>query len=454
MKFLRQTLVFILPLVLVAFSTTISHAQTADAATAISSPFGQIRVNETRVAEIDTSHLRVSVDATITPTRKVTLQDLRLVSLRLNGLPVYAEPVSQPIELEKDKEIALPPMYVTVQFRDLTSVAPIREMIEKQTVHVQGQVIAAVKMSFLEKLALHTQHPQVSVTVAQDVPVDFGVSPLERQVALGALSVIEFGLQHTASTRKSLPGFESPWLRDLESQAKTNLLEVESSYTLKEHDTSYPVTQDQLGFRLSSGQVIATAEARSPWEYDVEFQDRIKSGDTKLVKNSAEIVLFSPASKSAAGIADTLSLTRKDFTLSERGNADKDSLILQKDGKDGLTKVSVRRRASPDALSVIALQAVPPAGGFTPAPAAITQQDSWEKVAVFRLISNSATGKDSIEVVQISGRRDGKGIHFDQPVDSSFYGSPILAPEGVIGIVQDERAGAFLPSDLASAETH
>jgi hypothetical protein len=33
-------------------------------------------------------------------------------------------------------------------------------------------------------------------------------------------------------------------------------------------------------------------------------------------------------------------------------------------------------------------------------------------------------------------------------VDDSVFGSPILAPEGVIGIVQDERTGTFLPPDL------
>src|SRR5579862_9319540 len=196
MKFLRRSLVFILSLVLLTFSTTTSYAQSADAAASIDSAFGRIRVRETNIAEVDSTHLGVGVDASITPNRKVTLLNLRLVSLRLNGLPVYAEPLLQPIDLDKGKEAALPAMYVTVQFRDLNTVQPIREMIEKQTVHVQGQAIAAVKMSFLERLALHTEHPQVALTISQDVPVDFG-SPLERQVALGALTVIEFGLEHT-----------------------------------------------------------------------------------------------------------------------------------------------------------------------------------------------------------------------------------------------------------------
>jgi hypothetical protein len=33
-----------------------------------------------------------------------------------------------------------------------------------------------------------------------------------------------------------------------------------------------------------------------------------------------------------------------------------------------------------------------------------------------------------------------------EPIDSAVFGSPIAAPDGVIGLVQDEQAGAFLPA--------
>jgi hypothetical protein len=355
----------------------------------------------------------------------------------------------------QSKETALPPLYVTVQFRDLTTTAPLREMIEKQMVHVQGQVVAGVKVSFLEKLVMHSEHPRVSLPFTQDVPVDFGVSPLERQAALTVLTVLEFGLKSGVSVRDGLPGMQSAWVVQLEKQAKTNILEVESSYSLKEKDSSYPVTLDQLGFRMASGQAVTTAEARAPWAYDTDFLSRIKSGETKLVKNGGEILLFPTANRSAAGIADTYSLTHKDFTLSERGSADKDALLIPASG-DGteqkdLTKVKVRRRAVPDALTVISFPGKKQEGGFSAAPSVIARQDSWEKVAVYRLIQDSSTGKDTVEVIQLPARRDGKSIHLERPVDSSFFGSPILVPEGVLGIVQDEETGAFLPEDLVAA---
>jgi hypothetical protein len=420
-----------------------------------------MKVKGASISEIDPNHIRVGVDLSVTPSRTVTLESLRLTSLRLNGLPVFAEPLSQPIALVQGKEIALPPLYVTIQFRDLTTVAPLREMIEKQMVHVQGQVVAGVKMGFFEKLALHTEHPRVQLPVSQDVSVSIAASPLERQAALTVLTLLEFGMKSGVMARDRFPSLETPWVHELEIQAKTNVVEVESSFSLKHKDTGYPVSVDQLGFRLATGQVITTAEVHAPWEYDTEFLGRIKSGEAKLVKNSQEILLFSPASRSAAGIAGPYSLTHKDFTLSERGSSDKEALIIPTGPatgpapgeKEELAKIKIRRRGVPDALSVITFPGKQSTDGFTPAPTAIAQQDAWENVAVYRLVSDPSTNKDSVEVVQFSARREGKSIHFDRSVDSSFFGSPVMVPEGVLGIVQDEETGAFLPADVSSTVT-
>ena len=421
------------------------------------SSLGQVTVKNTSIVEFDTSHVRIAVDLTASPPRNVTVEGLRLTSLRLNGLPVYAQALTQPIELVKGKESALPPIYVTARVRDLTTVAPLRAMIEKQSVHVDGQVIAGIKMSFLEKLALHTEHPRISLPISQDVAVSVGSSPIERHAALGVITLIEVGLQSKAVAH----AFESPWVRDLKAQANANLLQVETSYKLRQHDTDFPVITDQLGFRLSSGQIITTAEAREPWAYDTEFLGKIKSGEVKLDKKSLEVQLRSTNKQDTSA---ALQLGHGDFTLDVRGSSDKDDLIVRKSSKgpqddpskkdehkkDEYAKVTVQRRASPNTLAVIALQAPPPPGGFHAAPMSVTVQSSWDKVALYRLILD-AQNQPSIEVIEVSARRDGQGIHLDEPVDPSFYGSPIMVPEGVLGIVQDEQAGAFLPADIAMA---
>jgi len=136
-----------------------------------------------------------------------------------------------------------------------------------------------------------------------------------------------------------------------------------------------------------------------------------------------------------------------------RGTPGEDTLIAA-DGKHG--KMKVLERASPTALAVLTLHA-PPASpgqpaeqpaGLTPAPAAVAAQDNWEHVAVFRLREDAAARQPSVEVLQLAARREGQGIRLSVPVDAAVFGSPIVTPDGVIGLVQDEQTGSFLPADL------
>lgn len=429
------------------FSHSGVHAgQTASTMTSPAGGLGVVKVQGTRIAEIDSTHLRLAIDLVITPSQTATLEDLRLTALHLNGLPAFAEPISQQINLVNGKDAALPPVYITVQFRDVTTVAPLREMIEKQSVHVQGQISAAIKMNFLDRLALRIEHPRVALTLNEEVPVAFGTSPLQRQAALGILSVVEFGLHGSAVARKEIPGLESQWLRDLRAQGPSNLVRVETTYSLKEHKSTYPVSFDQLGFRISSGRVVVTAEAVAPWEFDPELLSRLKTGGVKLIKKSTDFQLHSIGRQ-----GEPLLLSQADFTLEQRGRADQHGLIVQHQDQDDYSRINVRRRATPDAMGVVDLKIPPTGGGFAIAPAAILQLQTWEKVALYRILQDPSSGQRSIDVIQLSARRDGQAIHLDHPVDPSFFGSPILVPEGVLGIVQDEDAGAFLPADLGTA---
>ena len=156
---------------------------------------GDLQVKEVNVAEIDTAHVKLAVDMNLTTTQTATLENLRLCSLHLNGLPVFAAPLNQEIVLKKGVATALPPVYVTILFRDLRSTDPLRRMIEKQSVRVDGELVADVHLSLLEKLALHTEHPGVEIALGQDVPADVGGSALQRNLALSILSVIDTGLQ-------------------------------------------------------------------------------------------------------------------------------------------------------------------------------------------------------------------------------------------------------------------
>ena len=401
---------------------------------------GNLQVKDIGVAEIDSSHVKVAVNLMLVPEQTATLKDIQLCSLRLNGLPVFAAPMNQEVLLRKGVPTALPPVYVTALFRDLNTVQPLRLMIEKQSVHVQGELVAGVQLGFVEKLALHTQHPKVEFTISQDVTVDVGVTPFQRNLALSVLAVIDAGMGAKDAADKIIPGALPAWILDLDTRAVPNLFLVESTYALTQAKTVYPVTSSALGFCVVSGKVVTSAEVLEPWRYDAEFLGAVKSGAAKLAKKSLEIQLR-PVSKGGT----SLQLSAGDFTVEARGTPEQEQVTAIASGHG---QVQVLRRASPSSLAVLTLRAPSSPPGLAVAPAAVAAQEKWEQVAVFRLRVDPVTGDRRVDTLQLGARREGNGIRLAQPVDAAVFGSPIMTPDGAIGLVQDEQSGAFLPKDL------
>ncbi|MGD0682531.1 MAG: hypothetical protein ABR990_10805 [Terracidiphilus sp.] len=405
---------------------------------------GDFQVKEINVAEIDTTHVKLVVDLSLFATQSATLENLRLFSFHLNGQSVFASPLNQEMVINKGTTVALPPVYITMLFRDLHTTEPLRRMIENQSVRIEGELVADVRLTLMEKLALHTQHPSVEIALNQEVPVTLGGTPLERNVALSILKVIDNGFKVKTVADKYIPGMQPQWIRDLQANARANLFAVESTYTLTKAGARYPVTSVHLGFRIAPAQVVTVAEAQAPWKYDAEFLGAVQSGAAKLEKHSLEILLRPVAQ------GDPLRLSARDFTVNMRG-ASEEGTLIPANGKRG--KMKVLHRVSPTSLAVLTLHEPPTPPALAAASAWVAAQESWEQVAVFRVREDTATRKPSVEVIQLRARREGLGIRLSEPVDAAVFGSPIVTPEGVIGLVQDEQTGAFLPADLLAPAT-
>ena len=233
----------------VAQTAESAHTVTQTQAVTQASMVEALNVKEVGLAEIDASHIKLSVDLILTAAQSVTMESLRIGSLHINGLPVYAAPLNQEIVLKKGVPTALPPLYVSVLFRDLHTVEPLKRMLQNQSVKIEGNVVAGVQLNMVEKLALHTQHPSVEVSLSQDVPAALGISTFERSVALSILGVIDTGLQATSAANQLLPN-RPAWIHDLDAIAPANLFAVESSYALTQKAEEHPSAL--AGARLSS----------------------------------------------------------------------------------------------------------------------------------------------------------------------------------------------------------
>jgi hypothetical protein len=402
--------------------------------------FGPIQVKSANIGTIDTSHLEIVVSLALTPGQSGTLKNLQLCSLRMNGLPVFANPVEQEIVLKKGEPTQLPPLTVSVYYHDLYTTHPLAEMIDKQSVRVEGELVSDLQVGFLGKLALHSQHPRIVIPLNQEVPVAIGGSALERRLALGALQAMDSQMSGDSVAGKMIDKLRPAWIQDLEKQAPGTLVVVQSTYSIEKDKNRYEINSEALGFRLASGNIITSTEMLNPWKYDAEFLAALNGGQAKLVKNSQEVRVTSLA----AG-ATPLLLTGNDFSMQARGTAAEEKLTAIGKSRE---QIHLQRRASPSSLAVLTLRTASPTAGIANAPDAVLAQSTWEKVLVFRLRNPSKTGDRTIEPVELAAKREENSIRLNEPVDASVFGSPIIAPEGVIGIVQDEWTGTLLPVDL------
>jgi len=74
---------------------------------------------------------------------------------------------------------------------------------------------------------------------------------------------------------------------------------------------------------------------------------------------------------------------------------------------------------------------------------ATTSASEWDDAALFRPRAGS---RASFEVIYPRARRIGNRIDLLDPTDSTAFGSPLVVPEGVIGIVQSESTAALISS--------
>jgi hypothetical protein len=426
-----------------------ARSQAPPPATSISG-LGSIAVTSTRIADLTADGVTIAVDLSLTPARTVAVESIRLSALSVNTLPIHADPIDRIIELTKDKPTALPELKVKVLFRDLTTVAPLRQMVDTQVVHIQGQANAALHATFLEKLALGAAHPVVAVPFSQDVPILLPDSPYARQAADTILTFVQAGLDAGMSGKATL--LDPDWIKTLRLQAPYALFKVETRYTIEQSRKPYPIAVDLLAFQLAAGPILTTPEAQTPWEYEPDFLARIQTGEARLEPQATDVELF-PVTRtgSAPTPGNTLRLTRNDFTLHERGTPTRTKTLVD---EKSLTSVQVRNRVDPANLLVIAPQSPAAAGwptqGLPLAAATPASQTTWPKLAVFRLLPKTPASAASIELIQLSAHLDGSLLRFDQPLDPAAFGSPVVAPEGVVAIVQDETTAALLPANLTT----
>ena len=393
-------------------------------------------IDSVDLAGVGTDHVRFEVHARATATRGVTVARIKFEEMRLGDIPFYLSPIDQKLQLKSGQAAALPSLGMTIYFRDLDSLAPLLEVVRSGEIRIRGLARADLDLNLIEKIALrkwsgHADIP-IDTTVAVSLPGGFA----GRAAATFALTAAQATLGVAGSVLNGLRTSQQKWNGELKTDFTESLVAAESNYRLLTNEgQTIDVTTRGLGFRISEDRVLLTGEVAEPWKFDVDTAALLQSHKATIVEESRNVLIWPLGGKpeNSASFANGRLLVEKIATAQQseivpEGNRNPSVPVARRDTDSNyavvrLTKDEDKRKAIPSAPSE--------AG------------QSWDRVAVFKLNADGMT-----ETIFVPAHRQGNRLTFDMPVDDETFGSPVMAPGGAVGMVQDERSAMILPPRL------
>jgi hypothetical protein len=309
---------------------------------------------------------------------------------------------------------------------------------------VAGEVLAVVDGNLLEDLALRSLHPRVVMPFSKEIPVLIPGGDAGRTAALASLDLLEKAGPAAKLLGAFFPGQDAAWRSDLMRNQVKHVVLVKTSCTVVDGKNSYPLDFEQLGFWIGPSTVMVPEEAVKPWEFDAEAQSRLSERHAYVDKASITmsvqpVVSLDGASTDASAVAAAWTLAAGDFTIATEGKPPGSRVAYSPASK----AIEVRERASANNYALLRFKDGVAGDPVVSAPPA---ENGWDRLAIFRLVRNAADDSAQVEVIFVAGTTDGQQIQLGQPIDEMGFGSPVLTPDGVIAMAQDETHATFLSS--------
>lgn len=435
--------------ILVAATTGLAQAVQSDAPPDLSGQI-QVEVVKTSLADYSTSKLVLGLTVAVTSKRDVTLDQIMLADLRINGLPLYAAPVASKLQLKAADKTLLPdPLPVTIYLRDLDSVAPLHDALSNGHATLDGTAYATVHLNFLETMVLFTKHVNVAANIHEEVPFTAPGGNMAKTAALTLLEGADKALRTISNTVDRGRNWASGFRHTVMQNYAPRVMLAYSRFELKDSQ-GHTTASDWHGVAVALGPdlLLVPREAIEPWKFDPEIADAISSKRASLNRSSYDLWLW-PASapvlnstKELNGDA-ALRLSKKQFAVLSLPDDDQQKLLALNDS--GKTqKIALEKRDSSSDLALLRITS-PDSKLDRLQTADDSSAADWDSVAIFRFRDGVQASPASPELIVVSAKRNGIRIELGDLVDSSAFGSPIVAPEGVIGIVQDQSSGVAWP---------
>lgn len=428
MKFWWRTLAVAIAVVFTA--DALMYAQTEPVAVAM---------DGIDLKDVGSDRIHFSLRSHVTADRNLKIKRVRFERMRLGNLPIYLSPIVDELQLEKGTAATLPPIPVTFYFRDLDSLAPLEQAVHDGQVSVEGKARADLDLTMIERAALRQWVAHADLPIAVKIPVEVPGGVAGRTAALVTLRGAQIALNLGGSSLHALRTSQKGWEAELQAHYIPAMVVAESRYSLQMPDNQRAdFVVRGLGFRISEDKFVLTDEMVAPWKYDADATVALQTGKAWLVEGSPDLLVW-PSGEALDG-ASARSLARGQIRVEYASGR---SQVTHVSTDDKNVKVKFAQRDSDANYAV--LRFVRPEDKGTAvqlAPEQVRRSQNWDRLTLFRV---DETGK--LEVVSTPAHREESRLLLDDPIDDRGFGSLLIAPEGAVGMVQDERTGMALRTD-------
>lgn len=226
---------------------------------------------------IDFERLTLGLSLSIKPVdRAATVRRIFFQNVQVGGVPVHIETFAEDFKLSKNEVVDLPaPLRCSVIFSDLDSLKPVKEIVEKDKIHISGQSFIEIKLSAFEKLALRTKQLVLPIQLNEEVPLQmFSGNPFLRTVVAKVLDTLSDPSTSAAIALAKEHLGKVAAFRTLLSRNRPSVYLLYCEYSLRNPATRVTETFSQLGtgFVVSAeGKLLTAKRVIQPWKFDPQI---------------------------------------------------------------------------------------------------------------------------------------------------------------------------------------
>jgi hypothetical protein len=390
--------------------------------------------------DINFDRLLLDLFITIRPVdRGATVQRMYFQDVRVSGIPIHIETFAQEFKLLSKDPVDLPsPLKCSIQFADLDSLAPVREMVDKDKILITGQSFIEVKLNTLEKAALRTKLLVIPVTLNEQVPLNlFQGNPLlhltadtilETLANPSSAAAINMAKEHLAKLHQD---------QTLGAKVNPALYLLYTEYVV--HDPKSKALekfgQSGTGFLVSAdGKLLTTKRVVAPWKFDPQVDFLLEHSHLEVDQGSVKTYAWPAGAKlTAAGgqpdLQSALSTEKRTLKVLQMPP----DQMTQQDYLDPDSEERATLHLHAEGESDLALLQVS-GTGFHPLPLASTAANlaSGSQLILGSCPYGVSQPQTDPRLLNVKAGLEGTALTMDHAMDPGETGAPLLNAEGEV----------------------